>query len=84
MLLFSLNVVRSDNMPIPLFIHRDDIEFGLRNAKYGITFLNGVGVWHRGFEYTIDANSYYDTRNTLIELAINKEKGKKESLCRWF
>ena len=73
---FSLNVVRSDNMPIPLFIHRDDIEFGLRNAKYGITFLNGVGVWHRGFEYTIDANSYYDTRNTLIELAINKEKGK--------
>ena len=74
---FSLNVVRSDNMPIPLFIHRDDIEFGLRNAKYGITFLNGVGVWHRGFEYTIDANSYYDTRNTLIELAINKEKGKK-------
>ena len=74
---FSLNVVRSDNMPIPLFIHRDDIEFGLRKAKYGITFLNGVGVWHRGFEYTIDANSYYDTRNTLIELAINKEKGKK-------
>ncbi|MFQ9704642.1 MAG: hypothetical protein ACLR0U_26825 [Enterocloster clostridioformis] len=34
---FSLNVVRSDNMPIPLFIHRDDIEFGLRNAKYGIS-----------------------------------------------
>lgn len=74
---YSLNVVRSDNMPIPLFIHRDDIEFGLRNAKYGITFLNGVGVWHRGFEYTIDANSYYDTRNTLIELSINKEKRKK-------
>ncbi|WP_339791284.1 glycosyltransferase [Tissierella sp.] len=74
---YSLNVVRSDNMPIPLFIHRDDIEFGLRNAKYGITFLNGVGVWHRGFEYSIDANGYYDVRNTLIELAINKEKGKK-------
>ena len=74
---YSLNVVRSDNMPIPLFIHRDDIEFGLRNAKYGITFLNGVGVWHRGFEYSIDANSYYDVRNTLIELAINKEKDKK-------
>ena len=74
---FSLNVVRIDNMPIPLFIHRDDIEFGLLNEKYGIKFLNGLGVWKRGFEYTIDANSYYDTRNTLIELAINKEKGKK-------
>ena len=60
------------------------LSLGCAMQKYGITFLNGVGVWHRGFEYTIDANSYYDTRNTLIELAINKEKGKKESLCRWF
>lgn len=72
-------------MPIPLFIHRDDIEFGLRNAKYGITFLNGVGVWHQGIRVSrLMLIDYYDTRNTLIELAINKEKGKKESLCGGF
>ncbi len=70
---YSLDVVREDNLPIPLFIHHDDIEFGIRNKKSGIVFLNGVGVWHRGPELTLPGtNIYYDTRNNLIETALHQ------------
>lgn len=70
---YSLDVVREDNLPIPLFIHHDDIEFGLRNQKAGVVFLNGVGVWHRGAELAFPgANIYYDTRNNLIEIALHQ------------
>lgn len=72
---YSLNVVREDNLPIPLFIHHDDIEFGLRNKKRGIVFLNGVGVWHRGAEINFPgANLYYDVRNNLIEIALHQKE----------
>ncbi len=65
-------------MPIPLFIHYDDIEFGVRNKNQGIVFLNGVGVWHKGFELLFSgANMYYDTRNNLMQIALHQEKGKK-------
>ena len=74
---YSLNTVREDNLPWPLFIHHDDIEFGIRNAKTGIVFLNGVGVWHKGFELTFAGiNRYYDVRNTLISTALCGEKTK--------
>ena len=74
---YSLNTVREDNLPIPLFIHHDDIEFGLRNRDKGITFLNGIGVWHCVPESRFPgSNIYYDTRNNLIELALNGSGNK--------
>lgn len=70
---YSLDVIREDNLPVPLFIHHDDIEFGLRNKAAGVVFLNGVGVWHRGAELAFPgANIYYDTRNNLIEMALHQ------------
>lgn len=77
---YSLEVVRDNNLPLPLFIHHDDIEFGLRNVGYGITFLNGVGVWHRSADMNFPgANLYYDVRNNLIEIALHQNARKK--LC---
>ena len=74
---YSLNTVRDDNLPIPLFIHHDDIEFGQRNMGKGVVFLNGVGVWHRGAELAFPgANLYYDIRNNLIEIALHQEKNQ--------
>ena len=68
---FSLNVVTNDNLPLPLFLHHDDVSYGLMNAGAGITFLNGIGVWHKGFETVFPgANRYYDMRNPLISAAI--------------
>ena len=93
---FSLNTVRRDNLPLPLFLHHDDIEFGMRNRDQGVVFLNGIGVWHRTFEHSYpNANLYYDTRNLLIELVrqygtVSRKNFwrfviKKKSMlsCRW-
>ncbi len=77
---YSLETVRKDNLPLPLFIHYDDIEFGLRNRKQGIVFLNGVGVWHRGVEALFrGANLYYDVRNNLIETALHQIKAPEKT-----
>lgn len=84
---YSLDTVRGDNLPIPFFIHHDDIEYGIRNRAAGITFLNGVNVWHRDVELSMPGvNMYYDVRNTLIEMAL-QNTGKNaaiKSVLRWF
>lgn len=68
--------------PLPLFLHRDDIEFGLR-AK-GFMTLNGICVWHEAFQNKMPgAVEYYDIRNLGIINAIHypdysKKAFKKE------
>ena len=65
---YSLNVVREDNLPFQFFVHHDDIEYGIRNRDVGITFLNGICVWHRDVRGAMPGiMSYYDMRNFLIE-----------------
>lgn len=77
---YSLNTVRRDNLPLPLFIHHDDIEFGLRNQRQGIVFLNGVGVWHRAAELNFPgANLYYDVRNNLLEIALHQSQRQRQT-----
>lgn len=74
---YPLSVVREDNLPIPLFLHHDDIEFGLRIRHNGIVFLNGISVWHPSFEdRPPGSNLYYDIRNDLIEIALQYEEQK--------
>lgn len=52
-------------LPLPVYFHRDDVEFGLRQS--GFLHLNGVGVWHDEFENKpYSQNEYYDFRNQLI------------------
>ena len=81
---FSLNTVRRDNLPLPLFLHHDDIEFGMRNRKQGTVFLNGIGVWHRTFEHSYpNANLYYDTRNLLIELVLQYGTVSRKNFWRF-
>ncbi|MDO5140620.1 MAG: glycosyltransferase [Eubacteriales bacterium] len=71
----SLKAVREDNLPLPLFIHHDDIEYGLRNIDNGCIFMNGIGVWHKSFDQAFaGANIYYDIRNNLIELSLHSEE----------
>lgn len=74
---YSLDTVTADDMPLPFFIHQDDIEYGMRNSKHGITFLNGVCVWHRDVEMSMPgSNMYYDVRNTLVHMALRKTDKK--------
>lgn len=68
---YSLRTVREDNLPCPFFLHHDDIEYGMRNAEKGIAFFNGINVWHRTvMAASPGVNSYYDTRNSLYEMAV--------------
>ena len=59
-------IINGANLPLPLFIKRDDIEYGLRNGKTFIT-LNGINVWHEPFENKRPAFlEYYYIRNQCI------------------
>ena len=68
---YYLEVVGSRNLPLPMFLHHDDISYGLRNEDEGILFMNGIGVWHKGFDLAYPGtNRYYDVRNPLITTAL--------------
>ena len=82
---YSLNTVRFDNLPIPLFVHYDDIEFGIRNKNKGCVFLNGVAVWHKGFELNFSGvNRYYDARNGLIQISLHTKEKKISCLLKYY
>lgn len=64
---FPAEIVTDENLPMPIFIRGDDIEFGLRNMKYLIT-MNGICVWHEPFENKYSSFLYYYIlRNRLID-----------------
>jgi GT2 family glycosyltransferase len=72
---YSLDVVAEDNLPIPMFVHRDDIEYEVRCREMGnrITFINGIGVWHKAFDSEFAGSKiYYDVRNSLIYSKIHE------------
>ena len=73
----SLDVVTRDNLPIPLFLHHDDIEYGIRNQAHGIAFLNGIGVWHKGFEQTFPSEA-----TETYEAIVLSEKEAKLLCCQ--
>lgn len=64
--------IDNDNLPLPLFVHRDDIEFGLRTGSDILT-LNGICVWHESFDNRYASSmEYYEVRNDLIMTALHK------------
>ncbi|WP_031553372.1 glycosyltransferase family 2 protein [Oribacterium sp. FC2011] len=74
---YPIQLIERNKLPIPLFIHSDDMNFELQFLDTGTVFLNGVGVWHKGFELTfIGTNAYYDTRNLLITAVLGDSTGK--------
>ncbi len=75
---FPFSTVRKDNLPIQLFLHYDDIEYGIRNSGHGLILLNGICVWHNPFGLTLaSTNAYYDTRNRLISKALHDKNAFK-------
>lgn len=63
---FPAGIVTPDNLPLPLFIRGDDVEYGLRNMKR-LILMNGICVWHEPFENKYSSFlEYYIIRNQLI------------------
>lgn len=70
-------------LPLPVFIHRDDIEYGLRFDGRILT-LNGIGVWHDAFEHRkASPMEYYDLRNALITCAFHNPELSCLHIIKW-
>ena len=69
-----IGVIKENNLPLPLFIRGDDVEYGLRNSK-DIILLNGVCVWHESFQNKyLSCLHYYILRNMLYNNALHFPK----------
>ena len=67
------SVLQNNNLPLPIFIKRDDIEYSIRTGKYLIN-LNGICVWHEAFnKKKTPALDYYYYRNMMILNARHRE-----------
>lgn len=73
-----LEVTRQLGLPLPLFIHRDDVEYGLRLKQKMIT-LNGISIRHESYDTKLSqATEYYDVRNMgIVESIHNPHFNKK-------
>ena len=81
---YHMNAVTEENLPLPIFVHHDDIQFGLKQRGRGIVFLNGICVWHQGFELLFPGvKQYYNMRNTLITSALFEPKFLRKHLKVW-
>lgn len=68
------NIVNKDNLPLPIFVRGDDVEYSIRNHTGFIT-MNGICIWHEGFENKFSGalELYQVHRNDLILQALHKE-----------
>lgn len=66
---FAIDPKRSiDDLPLPIFIRGDDVEYGYRNSGKVIIQLNGICIWHAPFYFRVNkvTDSYYLSRNMFI------------------
>lgn len=79
-----MEFVREDNLPIPIFIRGDDVEYGMRNMK-NLILLNGICVWHEPFEFKYSSSMYYYIfRNRLIDNALHERPYTRKEFLRDF
>lgn len=66
---FPLRLVDRVGLPLPVFIRGDDVEFGYRLHRAGVTTATvpGLGIWHEPFYLKRGGwQAYYDLRNMLV------------------
>lgn len=69
---FPADTIDETDLPLPVFIRCDDVDFSIRHQAQIIT-LNGIFVWHNDFKYKFSASMefYMVNRNSLITKAID-------------
>lgn len=73
----------ADELPLPLFIKLDDVEFGIRRM-YDHIVINGIGIWHDSFESKVNpvTDFYFLRRNMLIIHSIyGKQSGMRKGMA---
>ena len=79
---FPMDIVNANNLPLPIFIRGDDLEYGLRNMKT-LILMNGICVWHEPFENKYSSFlEYYIIRNRLIDNSFHFPGWGKKELIR--
>lgn len=72
--------INKENLPCPLFIKADDIEYSLRNMS-NLILINGISVWHEPFDSKYAPHlHYYITRNRLIVNSVSGLSDLKETI----
>lgn len=68
-------IIRLDNLPLPLFVRGDDVEYSIRNHAKFIT-MNGICIWHDGFggKFSGALELYQVIRNDLILTTMNDKE----------
>lgn len=76
-------VARLDNLPLPLFVRGDDVEYSIRNHAKFIT-MNGICIWHEGFgaKFSASLELYQVHRNDLILQAMSEDETKDIDIVR--
>lgn len=79
---FPVDAISESNLPLPIFIRGDDVEYGLRNMKR-LILMNGICVWHEPFENKYSSSMYYYIfRNRLIDNSIHNMKYKRKHFIK--
>ena len=61
-----MSKISNENLPLPIFIRYDDVEYGLRTGG-DILEMSGICLWHEPFEYKYSSGmEYYHMRNALV------------------
>lgn len=83
---FSREAVLQAGMPLQVFIHGDDMEYGVRLRHFGYkTYCpGGLSLWHKSFEGKPSTwMRYFDFRNGLIRLLTQEgEMKNKPSIAK--
>lgn len=78
-----LKTIKLDNLPLPIFIHMDDVEYGVR-SKLKVITMNGICVWHPFMANQRNSSIvYYDVRNKLIVMSEFGGKHITEYAIQW-
>ncbi len=77
------SVADKDNLPLPLFVRGDDVEYSIRNHAKFIT-MNGICIWHEGFggKFSGAMELYQVHRNDLILQAMHDETSDVQVIRR--
>lgn len=73
---FPTSAAREAGLPLPIFIHGDDIEYGIRLNAHGYKVFcpGGISLWHESFENKhLTWIRYFDFRNALIRLTLHHD-----------
>lgn len=70
-----VGVIERQGLTMPFFVRGDDAEYGMRDKERKIMSMNGICVWHDGFDsakFRPTLECYLSVRNCLIISAITE------------